>query len=227
MTTKPGATVDLAGTPASAIIAGTNYSCALLSNGTVKCWGANESGQIGVGDLLTSAKYATPAAPVNFGGHTVKSISPGASSVCAILDDDSLRCWGSNGSKKLGYPDISANLAAPHEISVDLGAGRSVLAVFPGFYATFTCFLASDYSLNCAGNSTISYPVTSGVLRTLDLQTSEIPISGAVGGSESICVNFLNGTVRCAVNNSVGQRGTGLPVYRSAPPSEVVTRLAP
>ena len=74
-------------------------SCAILTNGGVKCWGSNGSGQIG--DGTTTPRYSP--ADVDLGsGFTAKMVYVGYNSVCAILDDDSIKCWGSNQYAEFG-----------------------------------------------------------------------------------------------------------------------------
>lgn len=74
-------------------------SCALLDDGTVQCWGANDNGEAGVGD---SAVVPVPT-PVP-GLTNVTSISMGASFACAVASG-AVKCWGSNDSHQLGIGD--------------------------------------------------------------------------------------------------------------------------
>lgn len=92
------------GRTAVAITAGDHHTCALLDNGSVTCWGANGSGQLGRG--VPAGNTAAGGTPVILGGHTAISIAGGASYTCAVLDDFSVRCWGSNAAGALGY-DLS------------------------------------------------------------------------------------------------------------------------
>jgi len=43
--------VDLGGRTAKQVAVGEQHSCAILDDGTVKCWGYNASGQLGLGDV--------------------------------------------------------------------------------------------------------------------------------------------------------------------------------
>jgi E3 ubiquitin-protein ligase HERC3 len=74
-------------------IGGGGHVCAILEGGSVKCWGINSEGQLGLGDAIQ--RMTPPADPIALGaGRTVKALSIGYAFNCAILDDDRLKCWG-------------------------------------------------------------------------------------------------------------------------------------
>lgn len=96
-----------------ALAAGSSHTCALMTGGTVKCWGDNGDGQIGIGSAsstpVTSPTDVTelPAAQALFSGgqHT-----------CAIADG-AIRCWGSNFSGELASdPDLGLLGLVPQRI---------------------------------------------------------------------------------------------------------------
>jgi alpha-tubulin suppressor-like RCC1 family protein len=69
-----------------------SYStCAVLSGGSVRCWGFNTSGQLGSGDITNKT---TPTAVVGLSG-PVSDITTGGDSSCARINGG-LQCWGSN-----------------------------------------------------------------------------------------------------------------------------------
>lgn len=70
------------------IVVGDHTSCAILADATLRCWGKNGEGQLGVGTTLDSAKPLKP----NLRG--VIDIVLGAAHACALLDDHSVTCWG-------------------------------------------------------------------------------------------------------------------------------------
>lgn len=80
-------------TGASAIAAGDYHACALFdADHTVKCWGDNEWGQIGNGDIDTEQDT-----PVQVSGLTdAASISLAFAHTCAVTTDSKLKCWGDN-----------------------------------------------------------------------------------------------------------------------------------
>jgi alpha-tubulin suppressor-like RCC1 family protein len=99
--------VDLGpGRTAVAIDAGANDTCAVLDDGTVRCWGAGADGRLGYANTSNVGDDETPASagPVNLGpGRTAVAISAGGNSTCARLDDGSVRCWGAGATGALGY----------------------------------------------------------------------------------------------------------------------------
>jgi alpha-tubulin suppressor-like RCC1 family protein len=88
----PAAVTGLSGV--TAIAAGGGSSLALLSNGTVMAWGANEFGQLGDGTLTQSD------VPVAVSGLSGVSAIGGAS--LALRNDGTIMAWGSNISGQLG-----------------------------------------------------------------------------------------------------------------------------
>ena len=84
----------------------------MLDNGSVKCWGANASGQLGLGDTNNrgdnSSKMGNNLPSVDLGsGIKAKAIATGDNQTCAILDDASIKCWGSNTAGQLGLGDTN------------------------------------------------------------------------------------------------------------------------
>jgi len=138
------------GRTAKAICGGWYHNCAILDDDTVKCWGHGGNGQLGYGD--TTTRDAPPATPVDLGtGRTAKAVACGFSSTCAILDDDSLKCWGSNGYGQLGVGDdngMNTDKTSPTAVvATNLGAGVKSVATA----ADHTCAVLNDGSLKCWG----------------------------------------------------------------------------
>ena len=78
------------GRTATAISAGWGHTCALLDNGTVKCWGYNIRGQLGIGNTENMGDNSSEMAQltgINLGtGRTANAISAGGFHSCAVLD---------------------------------------------------------------------------------------------------------------------------------------------
>jgi alpha-tubulin suppressor-like RCC1 family protein len=92
--------IDLgANRSAVAIASGVQYSCALLDDATVKCWGQNIDGQLGYGDVASRGTAANQMGanlpPVQLGtGQTPIAVTTGAAHTCALMVTGRLKCWG-------------------------------------------------------------------------------------------------------------------------------------
>ncbi len=75
---------------AKTVALGDDFSCALLRNSTVSCWGSNERHQLAQPDPVV---HDTPTPVV--GLFAVKVLRARAEQACASLTDGGLRCWGS------------------------------------------------------------------------------------------------------------------------------------
>lgn len=106
----------------SAIAVGGNHTCA-LKDGGVKCWGKNASGQLGnsTDDLCIdgSGVVSCSLSPVSVisldrnmsaSDHVVSAIAAGNEHSCALLDDQTMMCWGDNSAGQLGNNSVAPSL---------------------------------------------------------------------------------------------------------------------
>ncbi len=155
-----------------------HHSCALLSTGEVKCWGANGQGELGLGDTTPRGGQpgtmgnALPAVDLG-SGRTAKRLFASNQSTCALLDDDSLKCWGKGQAGQLGSGGTANVGTSPASLgdglaAVFLGTGRHALHVSGGFLewsAGHRCAVLDSLEVKCWG------ACHAGELGTGDLQT--------------------------------------------------------
>ncbi len=80
------------------IAAGGSHSCAVLSNGQARCWGANGFGQLGAG--FAGSPSPAPVGVTGLSGAV--RITAGRASTCVTVAGGQARCWGVNESGELG-----------------------------------------------------------------------------------------------------------------------------
>lgn len=101
------------------------YSCALKQNGATLCWGLNDIGQLGLGDLVDRGKKPEDLGvylkPVDL-GLPVIALSHGAisSSTCALLINHEVKCWGRGDYGQLGYEDDLSRGDVPSDMGDNL-----------------------------------------------------------------------------------------------------------
>ena len=218
-----------AGRKAISVAAGSTHTCVLLDDNTVKCWGLNLDGQLGLGlnggnrgDDPTSTPDLLPV--VNVGaGNKVKSLAAGSAHTCVIRDDDTVVCWGDNGKGQLGRADNKSPVGtAPADMGaglkpVALGTNRKAKGLVAG--AEFTCALLDDDTVKCWGENEFGQL---GLNSTLDRgrgandlgdQLAIVGLGGKVAqlraGDDSVCALLVDSSVKCWGRNNVGQVGIG------------------
>jgi alpha-tubulin suppressor-like RCC1 family protein len=90
--------VDVQLTGIVQISAGFRFTCALLADGTVRCWGDNSNGAIGDG---TNLDRHLPVQVVGL-SNVVSLASTAYQTMCAVIADGTIRCWGSNSGGQIG-----------------------------------------------------------------------------------------------------------------------------
>jgi alpha-tubulin suppressor-like RCC1 family protein len=147
------------GRTAKSISAGDASTCAILDNGQLKCWGNNEFGQLGYDDTTSRGDKEGDIAAlknVNLGvGRTAKSIAAGIRHTCVILDNNQVKCWGSNVYGQLGLDDFvgRGNKAGDMAVLdyVNLGIGRTAKNITVGH--GHTCVILDNDRIKCWGNN--------------------------------------------------------------------------
>ncbi|MEU4624936.1 hypothetical protein AB0G04_33805 [Actinoplanes sp. NPDC023801] len=92
----------------SQVVSGDSATCAIRSDQTLWCWGANSSGQIGDG---TTVDRNAPARVAGDGRWT--AVARGSGHTCGIRTDGSLWCWGANTEHQLGLDSDTPFRSSP------------------------------------------------------------------------------------------------------------------
>ncbi len=196
---------------AIALESGGYHSCSILNNGSLKCWGQNNFGQLGIGTSGYDTSQTTPQL-VDLGvGRTAVSLGLGFYHTCAILDDGSLKCWGYNLYGQLGIGTSGSTTSQTTPQSVDLGVGRTAVSVSLGSY--HTCAILDDGSLKCWGHNNngqlgIGSTTTQTTPQSVDLGVGRTAVSLSLG-SYHTCAILDDGSLKCWGYNSYGQLGIG------------------
>jgi alpha-tubulin suppressor-like RCC1 family protein len=218
------------GLRAVALAAGGFHSCALLSNGDVRCWGSGAVGQLGYGSLANVGD-GNGVAPRIAGSVSLskksKFIAAGAAHTCAVLEEGNVTCWGLGSDGTLGYGNehsvgINSSTLPSAAGSVAFGSvvgGASQLALGAGH----TCALLANGAVRCWGANNFGQlgygdfvPVGSTPLRVpstigdvnVSSNVSLSVIAVAAGGAHS-CALLSNGDLQCWGANDRGQLGNG------------------
>ena len=75
--------------------AGTEHTCLVLDDKSVKCWGQNDAQQKNGNAQNSAAKQDVSMVTVNLGQGAL-DVESGWKHTCALLEDRSVKCWGRN-----------------------------------------------------------------------------------------------------------------------------------
>jgi cysteine-rich repeat protein len=209
-----GGYVNLGGVAATDIAAGFGFTCALLTDGSVRCWGMNNLGQLGLGN--TSSTPPQIGAAISFGnGITAKAISASVGYACAILSNNTIRCWGDNSTGALGLGNTSAVLSgtvalptSPAPVAISTGSDNACVLLSGGLVH---CWGDNHFGEFGLGNSATLPDSTSTLPSAYDnasLAPTAASISISVGGAFN-CARLTNGSAECWGANDSGQLGIG------------------
>jgi len=142
------------GASATSITAGRRHTCAITTDQTVRCWGLNSNGQLGLVNTTTIGDNEEPAQAgiVGLAGGKAIGLALGFSSSCALLGDGKVRCWGNATYGQTGQGNlvqIGDNESPATVPPVDIGA--DVGQISSNWYQT--CTRGVDFRVRCWGRA--------------------------------------------------------------------------
>jgi hypothetical protein len=206
----PAATLTITTAGATAIAAGGDHSCALLTGGTVQCWGYNGNGQLGNGTFTSSLNRVKVT-----GITTAIAITAGQYHSCALLSGGTVECWGDNYSGQLGNGTLTDS-----STPVTVTGITSATAITAGDY--HSCAVLSGGTVECWGSNQFGGLGNGANLAFSGGGVSSIPVTviasyfvamtnaiAVTAGYQHSCALLLGGTLRCWGYNYWGQLSNG------------------
>ena len=190
----------------NALVTGRAHACG-LSGPSYYCWGANASGQLGLGDTATRTVPTFRNQSPSFA-----ELAAGGDHTCALTAAGAAYCWGRNAAGELGDGTTAARLL-PVPVTGDLtftslAAGRD-----------HTCGLTASGAAYCWGGNTYGQ-VGDG---SISNRSTPVPVAGGLtfaalaAGDSHTCGVTPTGAAYCWGRNAQGQLGDGTTVDRWAP----------
>lgn len=176
-----------------------SFTCARRGDRRVVCWGANDLGQLGLGN---DDPFAHPDPEVVPGLPPVRRLAVGLDHACALLEEDgAIRCWGDNTYGQVNADGPSAPVSVPQQ--VDLGV--QVIDIVAD--ANVTCATLADRTSRCWGRND-SGQLADGTVSTFRAEPMPLEDPNAADGLlhdilqvdfslYSACALSVQGDVRC------------------------------
>jgi cysteine-rich repeat protein len=211
------------GAKAESIAAGGDATCVVMKNGSVRCWGANTHGQLGLGhtqDIGNDESPVAAEAEVSLGAKTV-SVAVASEHACALLEGLLIRCWGHNDVGQLGLGHVK-NIG-DDELPTDAQPINFVKGASPAIYSLSAggkrACIGIDQGLDRGMNWCWGYNGDGGLgVGTVENRPNDKadywglfwwgqPTEQVVVGSTHQCVRLYNHAVYCWGLNAKGQLG--------------------
>lgn len=217
--------VMIGGEPINLAVGG-SHGCAILATGALRCWGRNDTGQLGLGNPANVGDNEHPLAvpevsaisPTAPRGTTIVDIAAGLAHTCMLLSTGEVICWGLGSSGQLGLGSATTWGDGPGEVpaslvSIQLGGPATALAV--GYL--HNCALLEGGSVRCwgssesgqLGNGDEEFVGLTDVPADREVVALPRPVVSIAAGGAHTCVVFDDQQVSCWGSNQYGQLGYG------------------
>lgn len=189
-----GQTDDGCGANVLQLALGGNHTCALLSGGVVKCWGANNHSQLGTPESITGYNSKEPLDVSGLSG--VTAIAAGDEFTCALTSAGAVKCWGSNIWGQVGVGSIVDDYSSPQDVSGLSG----VVAIEIDSEGNHACALLSSGVVKCWGKNAFGQLGIGSVDSWVDTP-QDVPelfeVTEIEASAEGTCAVLSDTTVKC------------------------------
>jgi alpha-tubulin suppressor-like RCC1 family protein len=183
--------------PPQRIAAGNGHTC-WLTGGSVACWGANGSGQLGQGDERTRNAPALVR-----GIDDAVDVAAGGSVTCVLRSSGHVSCWGANGSgATCGSPlcgESTEVFGVRDAVRLAVGGSHACAVLTSGALVCWGQGESGQLGVDAGASSPDGHPPT--VVAGID------DAFGVSAGSRSTCVLRKNGEVSCFGLDDRGRLG--------------------
>ncbi len=220
---------------AGAVSAGGDHSCAAMTDGTVWCWGADSSGQLGtdIGDPPTTDPQirVEPVQTQLPAGSRASALSAGRAGTCATLNTGGAWCWGADYSGQLG--NNTTYLQQPLPQPVTLLRDVSAISTSSGDSGEHTCAVSAGDAVACWGaddrgqlGDDVGVGGSSPVPVGAALPGGHTAVAVATGGPHT-CATLNDGSLTCWGSDANGELGNGPGTANVAVPATAPLTLPP
>jgi alpha-tubulin suppressor-like RCC1 family protein len=191
------------------VAAGDAHTCAIFTDGNVRCWGNNEGGTLGIppeqvdifGDTLDEIPRNAPV--LSFGGRRAIQVSAGGWHSCALLEDGNVRCWGQTSLNQLTPARADGDVFLPsgeRAVSIDAGGAH-------------TCAVLASRQLTCWGDNIAGHLGLGHNQLIANVELAPLPLAEPVtlvtAGNLQTCAVLASGALQCWGEGQGGLLGYG------------------
>jgi alpha-tubulin suppressor-like RCC1 family protein len=189
------------------LAAGYYHNCAVNTGSVVRCWGANNVGQLAGAELppISAALLVVPAA------QGARAVAAGSQHSCAAMASGVVLCWGSNNT---GAAQATVFSNARPFLPISLAG---ITAVVAG--EDHTCAIVPGGEVQCWGRNTWGQLGNGSTIGS----DTPVPVTGVRGatvlttGASHTCAVVPGGLVLCWGSNGDGRLGSASPVMVTTP----------